>query len=160
MDAVPPRRPPYHVSEETFGWPLDRCARGLVWMLSLGLIHGETHFTGSAKGRAWVAHNDDATARIAFATGKGDGHIELSVHDSAWVKIEVFVAGLCVFRAWCDEPWEEKEFWPDGSDGVTPPDGDAPGRISKRGSWLKIKCAYFPGVPDDGSGYWSLALPE
>jgi hypothetical protein len=127
-------------------------------MLSSGLVHGETHFTGSAAGRAWIAQADEASARIAFASDKGDGHIDLSVHESHWVQADVFVSDVCVLRAWCEEPWEEKEFWPDGSDGVTPPDGDAPGRISQRGSWLQIRCAYFPGVPDDGTGYWSLEV--
>jgi hypothetical protein len=159
MTGTPPRREPHYFWNEQYGWTLDACARGLIQILC-GFVHSPGRFTGSAVGRAWIEREDGVSARIAFASDKGDGHVELTAHDSHWVKIEVFVAGAPVFRAWCEEVWEEKEFWPDGSDGITPPDGDAPGRISKRGSWLNIRCAFFPGVPDDGTGYWSLEVPE
>ncbi|HRO02317.1 MAG TPA: hypothetical protein PLS69_01760 [Terricaulis sp.] len=78
------------------------------------------------------------------------------MHESGWVKAEVFVSGAHVFRAWVDEPFEEKEFWPDGADGIVPPQGDPPGRISKRGLWLQLSCAAFPGAPDKGNGFWDV----
>lgn len=159
MTGTPPRRAPKYLWNEQYGWTLDACARGLIATLC-GFVHAQSTFKGSAAGRAWIDREDAAGARISFVSDKGDGYVDLTAHDSDWVKIEVFVAGAPVFRAWAEEVWEEKEFWPDASDGVTPPDGDAPGRISKRGSWLNIRCAFFPGVPDDGTGYWSLELPE
>jgi hypothetical protein len=159
MTSRPPLRSPKYVAQETYGWSRAQGARSLIWVLT-SFVSPEVRFGGSAAGRAWIDRHSDDAARIAFTTDQGDGSIDLSVDGSDWVKIEVFSAGACVLCAWCDEPWEEKEFWPDGSDGLTPPDGDAPGRISKRGSWLQIKCAMFPGVPNDGTGYWTLEIPE
>ena len=54
-------------------------------------------------------------------------------------------------RAWLEDPYEEKEFWPDGADGV----GEGPGRISKRGSWLQVNMQRFDATL--GAGYWSLS---
>lgn len=159
MTGAPPIRKPLYFDNESRGCPLDECARGLLWTL-WGFVNAPTPFKGSANGRAWVTEHDRSSARIAFHSDKGDGWVQLSAHESHWVKIEVFVADALTFRAWCEEVWEEKEFWPDGADGITPAHGDAPGRISKRGAWLQIRCADFPGVADDGSGFWSIELPD
>lgn len=158
-DGKPPTREPHYFDNEVHGWPLDQCARGLLWTLHSFVFH-PTDFVGAAKGHAWIAHKDENNARIAFTSDKGDGHVQLSTHESHWVKIEVFVSGALVFRAWADEPYEEKELWPDGADGVVPPNGDASGRISKRGSWLQIQCEKFPGVPTTETGYWNIELPD
>jgi hypothetical protein len=154
-EEKPPLRDPHYFDNESHGWPLDQCARGLLWTLR-GFVHSPKDFVGNASGHAWIAHHDENNARIAFTSDKGDGHVQLSVHESHWVKIEVFISGALILRAWADEPYEEKDLWPDGADGVVAPKGDAPGRISKRGAWLQFRCAQFPGVHDDGSGFWNL----
>lgn len=116
-------------------------------------------FKESASGQAWLAHHDDNNARISFTSDKGDGHVQLSTHESHWVKIDVFVSGTLIFRAWADEPYEEKHFWPDGADDIVPPNGDPPGRISKRGSWLQIRRADF-SLPTTETGYWDIELAD
>ncbi len=159
-EAKPPTREPYYIDNESdHGWPLDQCARGLLSTL-WGFVYSPRDFKGSANGHTWLAHHDENNARIAFTSDKGDGQVQLSTHESHWVRIEVFVSGALIFRAWADEPYEEKEFWPDGADGIVPPDGDPPGRISKRGSWLQIRCANFPGVRPDAYGYWNIELAD
>ncbi|PZO51404.1 MAG: hypothetical protein DCF16_11445 [Alphaproteobacteria bacterium] len=158
MTATPPTREPLYFDNESHGWTLDQCARGLLWTL-WGFVYSPRDFKGSANGHAWIAHHDENNARIAFTSDKGDGHVQLSTHESHWVKIEVFVSGALIFRAWADEPYEEKEFWPDGADGIVPPDGDPPGRISKRGSWLQLRRAAF-GLPEAESDFWDIELVD
>jgi hypothetical protein len=158
-EAKPPIREPYYFDNEQHGYPLDECARGLLWTLQ-SFVSRPTDFVGNAKGHAWIAQKDVNNARIAFTSDQGNGHVQLSTHESHWVKVEVFVSGALVFRAWADEPWEEKELWPDGADGIVPPNGDPPGRVSKRGSWIQIKCEKFPGTPMTETGYFDVELPD
>lgn len=156
MSATPPLREPHFFDNESKGWPLRQCAINLIGTLSWW-VKQPLEFKGSASGRLWHFEGDFTDrAQLLFTSGKGDGVIELSVHESNWVLAELSVGGDVKFRAWLEETWEEKEFWPDGADGITRSDGDAPGRISKRGRWLQIRCADFPGVPNDGSGLWKL----
>lgn len=153
---TPPSREPHYVDNEAHGWPLRQCAINLIGTLSWW-VKQPLEFKGSANGRLWHFEGDFTDrAQLLFTSDKGDGAIELSVHETNWVLAELSVGGELKFRAWLEETYEEKEFWPDGADGVTPPDGDAPGRISKRGRWLQVRCADFPGAPDDGSGFWSV----
>lgn len=157
-EGVPPIRQPHYGDNEQHGWPLEQCARNLLWTLHR-FVYRPTDFVGSANGHAWIAHKDHNNARIAFTSDKGDGHVQLSTHESHWVKIEVFVSGARVFRAWCEEVYEEKEFWPDGSDCVDLPSGDAPGRISKRGSWVQIHRGTF-GLSSGEHEFFDLELPD
>lgn len=157
-DEKPPTREPHYFDNEQYGWSLDQCARNLLATLCV-FVHRPTDFTGSATGHAWVAHRDENNARIAFTSDKGDGHVQLTVHESHWVKIEVFVSGALVFRAWADEPYEEKEFWPDGADGIVPQNGDPPGRISKRGSWAQVRRSAF-NLPAGEHEFFDLELPD
>ncbi len=154
-EPIPPKREPHYIWNEDHQWPLDVCASGLIDTLC-GFVSPPIEFRGDASGHIWKAQQDKTTARLAFTSNKGDGHIQLTVDASAWVRAEVYISGELKFRAWVEEPWEEKEFWADGADGVTPPNEDPPGRISKRGLWLQLKCAAFPGVPDKGNGYWDV----
>ena len=156
MEATPPSRPPHYGDNEIYGWSIRDCARGLIQTLS-GWARQPLAFRGDANGRIWHFQGDyDDRAQLLFESDRGHGTIELSIDASNWVRAELFVGGELKLRAWIDDPYEEKEFWPDGADGVTPPDGDAPGRISKRGRWLQIRSALFPGVPGDGQGFWSV----
>lgn len=114
-------------------------------------------FKGAANGRVWHFEGEFTDrAQLLFTSDKGDGVIELSVDDSHWVRADVSIGGQLIFRGWFEDAYEEKEFYPDGSDGASDASGDAPGRVSKRGRWLQIRCADFPGVADAGEGYWSL----
>ncbi len=151
----PPSRPPHYVDAETYGWSADLCACNLIDKLA-GFVHTGLSFKGGANGRIWTAQNARTDAQLAFTSDSGEGVIELSVDDSGWVRAELYLGGAFVLRAWIDDPYEEKEFWPDGADGLIAPNGDAPGRISKRGAWLQIRCADFPGVADRGNGFWDV----
>jgi len=152
---APPTRAPYYFDNEQHGWPITECAGFLVNTLA-GFVKPALDFRGDASGHIWCAQLDKTSARLAFTSDKGNGHIQLEVHESGWVRAEVFISGARVFRAWLDEPYEEKDFWPDGADGIVPPGGDPPGRISKRGRWLQLRCADFPGAPDKGNGFWDV----
>lgn len=155
-EPVPPLREPYYFDNETYGWSMRDCARGLISTLSWW-AHKPLAFKGDANGRVWHFQGQfEDTAQLLFESDKGNGRIELTIDPTNWVKAEIFVGDDLKLRVWINEPYEEKEFWPDGADGIVPPDGDAPGRISKRGSWLQLRTAHFPGVPDIGEGFWSL----
>lgn len=153
---VPPQREPHYIWNEDQNWPLTDCASALIDTLC-GFVSPARDFKGDASGHIWVAYKTKTEARLAFTSGARGGHIQLSIDPSAWVRVEVFISGELRFRAWAEEPWEEKDFWPDGADGVTPPNGDPPGRISKRGRWLQFKRAFWPGASaKEGSDWWSV----
>ena len=156
MLATPPSREPHYFDNEQHGWEARQCAINLISTFS-SWCKTPFEFKGAANGRVWHFEGDFTDrAQLLFTSDKGDGRVELSVDPTNWVKAEVFVGDVLVFRAWFDEAYEEKEFYPDGSDGSPNAEGDAPGRISKRGAWLQIRCADFPGAPDQGNGYWDL----
>jgi len=153
---APPSREPHYRDNETYGWAARDCAIGLIETLS-SWCRSPLEFKGAASGRVWHFQGDFTDrAQLLFTSDKGNGRIELEVDPSNWVKAEVFVVDDLVFRCWIEDPYEEKEFYPDGSAGKPNSEGDAPGRISKRGRWLQIRCADFPGVPNQGNGYWDL----
>ena len=118
--------------------------------------HEPYEFRGHANGRIWRQRGDKTSARLLFVCDQGDGHIDLSIDPSFWVRAELFIVGELKFRAWIDEPYEEKDFWPDGADGLTPPNDDPPGRISKRGRWLQLRRKDF-GLPPAASIFWDVA---
>lgn len=155
----PPSRAPHYCDAETYGWSADLCACNLIDTLA-AFAHMGVPFKGDANGRIWTAQNARTDAQLAFTSDAGEGVIELSVDDTGWVRADLYLGGAFVLRAWIEELFEEKEFWPDGSDGAIPPNGDPPGRISKRGRWLQIRCAAFPGVADKGNGFWDVEAAE
>jgi hypothetical protein len=141
-EPKPPRRDPHYSWNESQGWTYRECARALIDTLS-HFVRTPVEFQGAAHGRIWSFKSEHTDrAELSFTSDHGDGVIALSIHDSGWVRAEIFVDGALKFRAWVEDPWEEKDFWPDDADGI----GEAPGRISKRGSWLNIERARFPGV--------------
>jgi len=153
---VPPSREPHYGDNEIYGWAVRDCAIGLISTFSTWCAK-PFEFRGAANGRVWHFEGDFTDrAQYLFTSDRGDGRIELNVDPTNWVKAEVFVGDELVFRCWLEDPYEEKEFYPDGSDGSSNAEGDAPGRISKRGAWLQIRCDDFPGAPDQGNGYWDL----
>ncbi len=142
--AKPPRRDPHYIWNEEQGWPYRDCAIALIDTLR-SFVSQPVEFRGDARGRIWWFqgdHND--RAQLLFTSDHGDGRIELDIHATGWVRAEIFVGDVFKFRAWVEDPWEEKAFWPDDADGVD----EAPGRISKRGTWLNIERARFPGAID------------
>ena len=156
-EPVPPKRQPHYVWNEDQDWPLSDCASALIDTLC-GFISPARDFKGDASGHIWVAYKTKTEARIAFTSENRGGHIQLSIDPSNWVRAEVFVSGKLKFRAWLEDPYEEKEFWPDGADGIVAPNDDPPGRISKRGRWLQFKRAAWPGVAAETSesNWWSV----
>lgn len=152
---TPPTRAPYYIDNESHGWPLESCASGLISTLA-SWVREPYEFRGHANGRIWRQRVDKTSARLLFVSDQGDGHIDLSIDPSFWVRAELFIIGELKFRAWIDEPYEEKDFWPDGADGITPPNGDPPGRISKRGRWLQFRRADF-GLAPSTSAFWDVA---
>lgn len=156
VTGTPPRRAPHYGDNESYGWPMRDCARNLVHWLA-DRCNPPLEFRGDANGRIWHFIGDDPDrAQLVFTSDKGDGVIELSIDDSNWVRAEIFVSDSLVLRVWLEDPYEEKEFWPDDSEAVVSATDDPPGRISKRAAWLQLKCADFPGVPDQANGYWTV----
>lgn len=154
-EPIPPRRPPHYFWHESHQWPLAECAAALIDTLC-GFVSPARDFKGDASGHIWLAHKSKSEARLAFTSGGHAGHVQLSVDPSYWVRAEVFVSGELKFRAWIEDPYEEKEFWPDGAEAIASPTDDPPGRISKRGRWLQVRRADFAGLPEGGSAYWSV----
>jgi hypothetical protein len=151
MPEQPPLRPPHYIGNESYGWPLADCARGLIGQLA-SWVRDPVEFRGDARGRIWsTTRADDDHATLFFKSERGDGVIDLQRHETNWVRAELRVAGELKLRAWLEDPYEEKEFWPDGADGAD----EGPGRISKRGAWLQVDARRFPGV--SGDPYWSVA---
>lgn len=159
-DPRPPPRAPLYGDVEVHGWTPRQCAVNLLTQIA-DWCSPPLEFKGDANGRVWHFEGDyDDRAQLLFTTDKGNGVIELFITDDHWVCAELFV-GAFKLRAWIEDPYEAKEFWPDGADGVVPPGGDAPGRISKRGAWLQVRCADFPAAPDKGNGYFDIeAAPD
>src|SRR5690606_31232992 len=114
---TPPTREPHYRDNETYRWAARDCALGLIETLS-GWCRSPLEFKGAVNGRVWHFQGDFADrAQLLFTSDKGNGRIELEVDPSNWVKAEVFVVDDLVFRCWIEDPYEEKEFYPDGSDG-------------------------------------------
>lgn len=151
MLEQPPQRAPHYGDVESYGWSARDCARGLISQLA-GWVLTPIEFRGDARGRIWSTERFYGdSALLYFKSERGDGVIELQCHESNWVRAELRIAGKLKLRAWLEDPYEEKEFWPDGADGVD----EGPGRISKRGAWLQIDTRRFPGVA--GDPYWSVS---
>jgi|CXWL01.1.fsa_nt_gi hypothetical protein len=156
MSAQPPLREPYYFDNETYGWAIEDCQRNLIETLA-GFVRTPLEFKGDAHGRIWhFGEYFAGRATLLFTSDRGDGRIELEPHESGWVKAELFVGDDFKFRVWVDEPYEEKDFWPDAADGIVPPNGDPQGRISKRGRWLQLQRAHFPSVPAGDGAWWSV----
>ena len=148
MTLPPPR--PAHLFAHEQGEPQQHAQA--AFLRHLVLLCDGVSFDGSAKGSIACEQLDDHGARLAFTSNIGAGHITLSRAENGWVRAELYLADTLILRAWLEDPYEEKAFWPDGADGI----GDAPGRISKRGAWLTIDCARFPGVPANAHGFWQV----
>jgi hypothetical protein len=147
--SPPPRQA--HLFDHEQGESLGDAQLGLLHRLA-SLADGGIDFHGDCTGNLQTAALQDRSAQLAFTSDRGGGLISLTIADNGWLRAEVFVADALVLRAWVEQAYEEKEFWPDGADGA----GDAPGRISKRGGWLTIDCARFPGVPANEHGHWTV----
>lgn len=70
------------------------------------------------------------------------GTLRAQAHPSGWVRVDVFIAGACVFTGFLDRVWEEFGIWPPGSSG----EGEPPGRISKRMNWAGFDVAAWPQI--------------
>jgi len=146
----PPQREPYYSDVEMYGWARRDCAINLIATLARW-CNPPVAFKGNAAGRIWHFIGDyKDRAQLLFTTEEGAGTIELTIADNDWVRADVFMGEALILRAWIEDPYEEKEFWPDNGDGV----GEAPGRISKRGRWLQIETARFPGAASSTTGFW------
>jgi hypothetical protein len=146
MEPHPPIRAP------RFVWDDDRpvtlsSAEGLLSLLCF--------FTRSQRiwrdrdGRDIVATVERETRQGARITLSGaiNGHIELAIAPSLWLRADVYLDGAYFGRGWIERCWEECEIWPDASDGLVGPkvEDDPPGRISKRGSWIQFDTLQWPG---------------
>jgi hypothetical protein len=146
--SPPPR--PAHLFNEDDGVGREAAQIGLLMRLK---GFSGIKFLGDAVGEVSEAVESAPNLfRASVESNMGAALVELSLAPEGWVKAELIVAGRAVFRAWIEDPYEEKSGWPDGADGV----GEAPLRISKRGSWLSIETGRFPGVPGDQHGLFQL----
>ena len=147
---IPPARAAHLFAHEQ-GETQQDAQRSFLRSLAL-FADTPVNFHGNCNGCIWCESSNDISTCLAFATDRGSGVIEITLADSGWLRADLIASGVPVLRAWIEDPYEEKEFWPDGADGV----GEAPSRISKRGAWLTIDCARFPGVPPNANGYWQV----
>ena len=156
MIPTPPPRAPHYYGNECYGWTLRDCAIGLIDRLGF-FVREPIEFRGDVSGRIWHFQGDyDDRAQFLFNSDRGDGRIELTIEDSCWVRAELFIGEELKLRAWLEDPYEEKAFWPDGGDGVD----EAPGRISKNGLWLNIERARFPGAWDKDKPFIAIETGE
>lgn len=158
-EPKPPARAPFYIWQEQHGWSARDCAMGLIDQLcgfvrcaEAGLV-----FKGDAAGRIWVVEAESERALLGFEADKAKGRIALSIGPGDWVRAEAMTEAGASLRAWVEDPYEEKQFWPNAADG----DGEGPGRVSKRGAWLEIDVSRFPGAPISPRGrYFQLELDE
>ena len=129
------------------------CTGGRASTSTSGHVRSAASSCAGTRCGASIAGDVCVAAYAPFLTGAEDDYAA-RLHDVATrdAEAEVWVAGRLAARAWIEDPYEEKEGWPDGADGV----GEAPLRLSKRGSWLSIEAARFPGVPAGENGYFQL----
>jgi hypothetical protein len=139
--------------QEQYNTSPHEAQRGLLMRL-VGFAHGGVAFKGDAEGRLWRAIENAQSAQLAFNSLHGEGYLDLALAENGWVRADLYLGGAFKLRAWIEEPYEEKEFWPDGADGL----GEAPGRISKRGAWLQIDCARFLSGAISGAHFWSVEV--
>lgn len=145
----PPPRPAHLFATED-GLSREAAQWGLLMRLS---SFADIAFTGDANGRiAAAVEESPELLRFDIDCDLGFAQLELSLAADGWVKAELFCNARVVFRAWIEDPYEEKEGWPDGAEGV----GEAPLRVSKRGGWLDIDAKAFPGVPAGEHGRFQI----
>ena len=159
MTATPDPAPPPRLARlfpTEGGVPFADARFWPFWAIT-GWLKGRIDFRVGATGQAWLASETrDGLAEIAFTCDRGDGSIHLLVTETGWTRAEVTMEGRLVLRCWIEQCYEELEVWPDGSSGEEGPDGGPPGRISKRGTWLLLRAADFPGVPGNEHGWFAL----
>ncbi len=99
----------------------------------------------------WIAEDMRVTARL-HATGPGRigfeadgmrGVIELSADESGWLVAVARVGEAELFRGYIERPYEEYEIWPPHADAA---EGDAPGRIGKRVTWISFAASAWPAL--------------
>jgi hypothetical protein len=145
----PPPRPAFLFQAED-GSPRDAAQWGLLLRLAGA---APVTFVGDAAGAiAEGVEIAPGTFRFEIASSLGPGRLDLALAADGWVRAELRSGDGLVLRAWIEDPYEEKQGWPDGADGV----GEGPMRLSKRGTWLSIDCARFPGVPADEHGLFQI----
>ena len=148
--APPPR--PAHLFQTHNGLSREAAQWGLLLLLTSTT---DAAFTGDLEGQVYPSSEvSPGVFRSVVECTLGEAVLELSLQPDGWVKAEVTAHGRVVFRAWIEDPYEEKEGWPDEADGV----GEGPLRISKKGWWVVIRAARFPGVPEGEHGLFRLEL--
>jgi hypothetical protein len=107
-----------------------------------------------------VTRETDRDALITL-TGAINGHIELSIDTSLWVRADFHRDNAWFGRGWIERCYEECEIWSDGADGIVGPkvEDDPPGRISKRGSWIQFDTTQWPGY-ESAERYVGFEIPE
>lgn len=153
MTATEPRPPtrPAHLFDAEQGDSIEAAQSSLLYHFAT-LAAPHLSFHGAAEGEVRTLHNDATGLRLAFRCNLVEGVVDLTPAERGWVRADIAIDETHFLRVWLDQPYEEAEFWPDGATG----EGDAPGRISKRGSWLTLDCASFPCLPLMPTGFWTI----
>ena len=69
------------------------------------------------------------------------GVIELAAEETGWLVAVARIGHVEVFRGYVERPYEQYEIWPPHA-GLA--DGEAPGRIGKRTTWVSFAAASWP----------------
>lgn len=80
---------------------------------------------------------------IAFETNGARGVIELSAVESAWLVAVARIGETELARFYVERPYEEYELWPPHA-GLA--EGEAPGCIGKRATWISFGTGSWLGV--------------
>lgn len=89
-------------------------------------------------------------------TGQGDAWIVAEPDPSGFVRVSVDWRGVRVFTAFLDRPYEQYELWPPDAEG----EGEAPGYVGKRMSWVGLDAAAWPVLAPLANPYGGLTLRE
>lgn len=131
-----PSTPPNWFDAATAAYALDTIAASLR--------HDPHWIIETAENRpATFSILSHAPGRALAATLDYEGHtftLHLAPHPTGWLEITATHNGTKIFEAFLDRPYEEYELWPPA--GLR--EGEAPGRIGKRRTWVTLQAAAWP----------------
>ena len=93
---------------------------------------------------------------VLAKTGQGDAWIVAEPDPSGFVRVSVDWRGVRVFTAFLDRPYEQYELWPPDAED----EGEAPGYVGKRMSWVGLDVAAWPVLQPLANPYGGLTLRE
>lgn len=80
---------------------------------------------------------------IAFEAEGVRGVIELAADETGWLVAVARIGEAELFRGYIELPYEEYEIWPPHAGAA---DGEEPGRIGKRATWISFAASSWPAL--------------